>query len=82
MWMEVGGDWLLMRYINFPIIASPIRVCLGYYVDFYRIEKKILEGLGFDVLGEGVGDRQVKAVLLMIREILDMDFYHVLCKVT
>jgi hypothetical protein len=49
--------------------------------DFYRIEKKILEELQFDVLREGICDRQVKAILAMLREILDENCYQVLCKV-
>ena len=50
--------------------------------DFYQLEKKIWEGLGFDLLKEGTCDRQVKTVLMMMKEILTSpDHYELLCKI-
>lgn len=80
--MEVGEGLTSTKSTNIPTTASPIKVALLIYVDFYRIEKKILEEIKFDILAEGVCDRQVKTVLLMLREILTESYYRMLCKIT
>ena len=64
--MALGDALLSMIYTNTPTTVLQIKVNELPYSDFYRLEKKILEEIKFDVLSEGICDRQVKLLLLML----------------